>query len=148
MRLRGEINLVGFEIPHILCGLFRTEFRVWSFWLINDILIGLTITLIIVLFLFVHRLSHGQRPLWNPSTRDLGHQVFLYSKRFNGYWKCYVKKNCLLISSVRCMYLQYIKYIHNFPPGTLLTVNGRIITTRYGSNIAESDNGKEEKLLR
>lgn len=38
--------------------------------------------------------------------------------------------------------------IHNFPPGTLLTVKGRIITTRYGSNIAESDNGKEEKLLR
>ena len=32
--------------------------------------------------------------------------------------------------------------------GTLLTVKGRIITTRYGSNIAESDNGKEEKLLR
>lgn len=46
------------------------------------------------------------------------------------------------------MYLLYIIYIHNFPPGTLLTVKGRIITTRYGSNIAESDNGKEEKLLR
>ncbi|XP_048777455.2 fibrocystin-L-like isoform X3 [Ostrea edulis] len=39
-------------------------------------------------------------------------------------------------------------YPRSGEPGTLLTLRGRIVTTRYGSNIAESDNGREEKLLR
>ncbi|XP_061189118.1 fibrocystin-L-like [Saccostrea echinata] len=39
-------------------------------------------------------------------------------------------------------------YPRSGKPGTLLTVKGRIITTRYGSNIDESENGRTEKLLR
>lgn len=38
--------------------------------------------------------------------------------------------------------------IYNFFLGIFLMVKGRIIIIRYGSNIVESDNGKEEKLFR
>lgn len=82
----------------------------------------------------------------------------IWNTRYFYILNCFYKCNVLLeyvyiytriyMSLDWCMYLLYIIYIHNFPPGTLLTVKGRIITTRYGSNIAESDNGKEEKLLR
>ncbi|KAL3885610.1 hypothetical protein ACJMK2_025660 [Sinanodonta woodiana] len=56
--------------------------------------------------------------------------------------------NCLY--SPRDYYTPMLQYIlpTSGPPGTILTMYGKIFTDRYGSNVVSSSNGRTEKLLR